>query len=62
MTHVQTLGPQMARILVSQTGLKKKKKKRNDEQFWNFMCRYEQRLFCLQEYCKCTLNAIKFLN
>lgn len=26
MTHVQTLGPQMARILVSQTGLKKKKK------------------------------------
>lgn len=25
MTHVQTLGPQMARILVSQTGLKKKK-------------------------------------
>lgn len=26
MTHVQTMGPQMARILVSQTGLKKKKK------------------------------------
>lgn len=30
MTHVQTMGPQMARILVSQTGLKKKKKKKRE--------------------------------